>query len=198
MDAPPKASAADRLLVEGFLAGKPESLQQLDRWVRPVVDNRNWGLSYQREDILQEVRKRLFENLATGRFLGDSSLKTYAVQVARYTCIEFLRGKIRAAALDVETFEIRDPRPDPEQDLAAAENEERARRALASLPDGCRELFDMVFNQKLPYSEIARRLGVAPGTVKSRAWRCRELLMRRVSAPVAASAARKREGSESI
>jgi RNA polymerase sigma-70 factor (ECF subfamily) len=183
MDVQPRFSAEDTLLVEGFLAGRPEVVQKVDRWVRAVVDNRNWGLSYQREDILQEVRKRLFENLVNRRFQGDSSLKTYAVQVARYTCIEFLRGKIRAAALDVEGFEFQDSRPNPEQDLAATENEERAARALAALPDGCRELFEMIFNQKLPYPEIARRLGVAPGTVKSRAWRCRDLLMKLVKEP---------------
>lgn len=173
---------SDQQLVEGFLEGRPEAVRQIDRWLTLVVDNRNWGLSHQREDILQEVRRRLVENLASSRFKGDSSLKTYAVQIARYTCIEFLRSKIRTAAVDVETIELRDPSPNPEQELAANEDHARALRALAALPEGCRELFEMIFRERLPYQEISERLQIAPGTVKSRAWRCREALMKKLKA----------------
>jgi RNA polymerase sigma-70 factor (ECF subfamily) len=111
---------------------------------------------------------------------AGSTLKTYVVQIAKYTCIEFLRKKIRFSAVDLDSIDLADANPGPEQEVAAAERQEQAAKALAQLPEGCRQLFEMIFEHKLPYQEISRRLGVAEGTVKSRAWRCRELLMKRL------------------
>jgi len=69
-----------------------------------------------------------------------------------------------------------DNRPGPEQTLASAEWTREASAALARLPASCRELFELIFVEHLPYDEIAEKLGVAEGTVKSRTWRCREQL----------------------
>jgi RNA polymerase sigma-70 factor (ECF subfamily) len=163
-------------LVKEYTEGVPEAYARVGRWIRTVVDNRHWGLTHQREDIIQEVHKRLFANLAGGRFRADSSLKTYASQIAKYTCIEFLRQKIRVNAVDLESVELRDLSPGPEQRLQSSEWIQFATEALASLPEGCRQLFEMAFVQRLSYQDIARKLGIAEGTVKSRTWRCRDTL----------------------
>jgi RNA polymerase sigma-70 factor (ECF subfamily) len=62
--------------------------------------------------------------------------------------------------------------------LDQAQRRELARAALARLPDECRELFELIFVSELSYQDIAQKLGIAPGTVKSRAFRCRESLSR--------------------
>jgi RNA polymerase sigma-70 factor (ECF subfamily) len=170
------STLSDELLIQGYIDGDATAYRDVSRWIRAVVDSRHWGLQHQREDMIQEVHKRLFENLSRERFRAGSSLKTYVTQVSKYTCIEFLRKKIRARAVDIDSMELRDKGPGPEQELAAAEWTEKAAGAVASLPGNCRELFEMIFIERLPYQQIGRRLGVAEGTVKSRTWRCREQL----------------------
>jgi len=169
-------SNQDESLMREYVDGRPEAYQEVHRWIEKAVDSRHWGLYQHREDILQDVHKRVFYNLSNDRFHGESALKTYVVQIAKYTCIEFLRKKIRFASVDLDSVDVVDANPGPEQRLVARERKERAAEALSQLPQGCRQLFEMIFRDRIPYQEISRRLGVAEGTVKSRAWRCRELL----------------------
>jgi RNA polymerase sigma-70 factor (ECF subfamily) len=170
------SSQSDEQIIKGYVEGTTTAYHEVNRWIQAVVDSRHWGLGYQREDILQEVHKRLFENLSQNRFRAGSSLKTYVFQISKYTCIEFLRRKIRSSSVDVDLMGLRDNTPGPEQELASAEWTEKATEAVASLPENCRKLFEMIFIESLPYQEIGRKLGVAEGTVKSRTWRCREQL----------------------
>ena len=78
--------------------------------------------------------------------------------------------------MDLDSIDLVDANPGPEQVIAAVERKEQAAEVLAQLPEGCRQLFEMIFRDQIPYQEISRRLGVAEGTIKSRAWRCRDLL----------------------
>lgn len=171
-------TSPDESLIKEYIEGSPKAHALVNRWIRGVVDNRHWGLSHLRDDIIQEVHRRLFENLAGGLFGARSSVKTYAIQIAKYTCIEFLRQKVRARLIDLDSVELYDPSPGPERRLAASEWTDQAAAVVAVLPPGCRQLFDMIFEENLPYQEIAKRLGIAEGTVKSRAWRCRENLLK--------------------
>lgn len=170
------ATASDLEIASGYVAGRADAVHTVDRWIRAVVRSRHWGLDDDQEDILQDTRRRLFENLVRERFRGDSSLKTYVIQIAKHVCIEFLRKRIRVRADDIDGLDLQDEGPDPEQELEARERERLAREALGQVPPRCRELFEMIFSERLPYDEIALRLGVAPGTVKSRASRCRAAL----------------------
>jgi len=173
-------SNQDESLIRDYIDGRPEAYREVNRWIERAVGSRHWGLHQQREDILQEVHQRLFSNLTGGKFRGSSALKTYVLQITKYTCIEFLRKKIRFSAVDLDSIDLPDANPSPEQEAAAAEREEQAAEVLTQLPKGCRQLFEMIFEHKIPYQEISRRLGVAEGTVKSRAWRCRDWLMKRL------------------
>lgn len=130
------------------------------------------------DDILQEVRRRLYENLLHQRFQRGSSLKTYVSQMAKYVCIEFLRRRNRTRKSDLDLATIPDPSENPEGALDEVQRRELARSALAMLPEECRKLFELIFVSELTYQEIAKRLGIAAGTVKSRAFRCRESLSR--------------------
>ena len=184
-------SNQDESLIQEYVAGRPEAYREVHRFER-AVDSRHWGLYQQQEDILQEVHQRLFSNLSEGRFRGKSALRTYVAQIAKYTCIEFLRKKIRFNAVDLDSIDLADANPGPEQIVAVAEKKEQAAEALAQLPEGCRQLFEMIFQDKIPYQEISRRLGVAEGTVKSRAWRCRDLLKERLGTKLSSHEGRRR------
>jgi RNA polymerase sigma-70 factor (ECF subfamily) len=49
-------------------------------------------------------------------------------------------------------------------------------RAVATLPDGAREVVLLHYFEGFPCAEIAERLGVVEGTVKSQLHRARQLL----------------------
>jgi RNA polymerase sigma-70 factor (ECF subfamily) len=161
-------------LIEEYTSGVTRAHSEIDRWIRTVVDIRHWGLSHVRDDIIQEVHKRLFINLSEGRYQARSSLKTYVAQITKYTCIEFLRQKIRRRKVDLESVELRDTSPNPDERLRSSEWIREATEALGNLPENCRQLFHMIFTRQLSYQDVARELGIAEGTVKSRVWRCRE------------------------
>jgi RNA polymerase sigma-70 factor (ECF subfamily) len=167
---------SDDRLIKGYIEGDSTAYRHISLWIQAVVDSRHWGLGYQREDILQEVHKRVFENLSRGRFRAGSTLKTYIFHISKYTCIEFLRRKIRASAVDIDSVDLRDSSPGPEQKAVTTEWTEMAVEAVSSLSERCRELFEMIFTEHLSYQTIGRKLGIAEGTVKSRTWRCREHL----------------------
>lgn len=171
-------SEADRAIIKAYKSGEPDAFRTVDRWISIVVHSNHWGLQDYREDILQEVRRRLYQNLIQDRFRGGSALKTYVVQISKYVCIEYLRRKIRQQAGSLESVSLMDPEPNPLKKLEISEKAEIVNQAISQLPPHCRELFELIFHQELPYSEISERLGVAEGTVKSRAWRCRDNLFK--------------------
>ena len=48
------------------------------------------------------------------------------------------------------------------------------KQILLLVPAVCRQLWRMAYVETLGYAEIARRIDVPPGTVKSRMWYCRK------------------------
>ncbi len=172
------ADGSDEEIIQGYLDGNPSAHRNIDRWIRPLVSSRHWGLRDDIDDILQEVRRRLYENLLHDRFHRGSSLRTYVSQMAKYVCIEFLRRRNRTRRSDLDLATVADPSDNPEEELEQVQRRELARSALARIPEECRKLFELIFVSELSYQDIAQKLGVAPGTVKSRAFRCRESLSR--------------------
>lgn len=80
------------------------------------------------------------------------------------------------------TPEISDPRADANQDLLRREQIARVRRAVLALPPVYREAVVLCDLQELSYDEAAHSLGCAPGTLRSRLHRGREMLAERLRA----------------
>ena len=60
------------------------------------------------------------------------------------------------------------------------ERTERLQKALRSLPEHHRELCDMYYAKQRSFDEIARETGLAIGTIKSRLFRARESMQRKL------------------
>lgn len=60
------------------------------------------------------------------------------------------------------------------------ERSERLKKALLSLPAHHRELCELYYAQRHPFEEIARETGLAIGTIKSRLFRARESMQRKL------------------
>lgn len=157
--------------VEAFLAGRPSAVQAVTDAVAGAVGRFRLGADLH-EELVQESLGRILLNLTRMRFRGEASLRTYASNVAKYTCLEHFRRSNAGARPD---------RPDasgptPEELYLRAEEHGRNLRAFAALSSECRELFTLIFVDRLAYREIAERLAVSVGAIKSRVHRCRERL----------------------
>src|SRR5207244_3763806 len=69
---------------------------------------------------------------------------------------------------------------DPRQDLEQRERNARFERAIASLPPKHRSVLALREIQGLSYDEIAQNLGIARGTVMSRLFHARRLLVQKL------------------
>ena len=114
------------------------------------------------EDITQAVFLKVWsapERFEEGNFGG------WIARVARNQALDFVRGKSRT-----ET-ELSEAMPDSdllEERVFSAIDAETVRRALAQLPPEQREPIELGFFGGITHAEIARRLGIPLGTIKTR------------------------------
>lgn len=140
------------------------------------------------EDVAQDVFVKLFEEIRSFRF--QCSFGHWLFRVGRNAAIDRIRHEKlrRAASLDKENPEglslkdqLADPAPLPS---AKAENDERASwvgRELSRLPKYARTVLVLREWEDLNYQEISEKLRVSIGTVKSRIFRGRRMLARRLA-----------------
>ncbi len=164
----------DKSVIRGYLRGDPDASVRIDFWIFSVIRNPRWGFGSDLEDMHQRVRLRLL--MCLKNFEGRSSLKTYVCRVAIYTCTDEVRRRRRLKehlSLD-DTWDIPDQGPTA-LDLIEADERRRLLSKLVSMatPE-CRDLWKMIYLDEMPFGRIAKTVGVRPGTIKSRAARCRE------------------------
>lgn len=73
-------------------------------------------------------------------------------------------------------FDPADPSPGTEDQVIAADEHRRLREAIAQLPEDQREALVLTQLERVSYEEVAVRLGVSEGTVKSRVNRAKARL----------------------
>ena len=175
----------DADLLAAHVAGDPDAFGELfgrhrDRlW---AVALRTLGNPEDAADGLQDAMVAAFRR--AGSFRGDSAVTTWLHRVVVNACLDRARAaKVRAAdALpddldDTGRGSVLTSAPDDPQ----AEAEASARRrtvlaALATLPPDQRAALVLVDMEGYPVAEVARILGCAEGTVKSRCSRGRARL----------------------
>lgn len=129
------------------------------------------------DDVTQDTFIRAWRTLP--RFRGDSSARTWLLAIARHTCIDAVRCRIRrrrlAGRLEEQELLRRGSVESPETSVAAWD-------LVKGLRPPNREAF--VLTQALGYSyqEAADICGVPVGTIRSRVARAREDLVTRLRA----------------
>jgi RNA polymerase sigma-70 factor (ECF subfamily) len=137
----------------------------------------------QMEDIAQDVFLKIFRSIE--RFDVERGVKfsTWAFTFARNHCLDILK-KRRLPTFSLTVNEgnenaggqrpLEDERSfGPEQMATSHEVGSRIDAALAGINREQREVFEMRERQGMEYRDIAARMGVAEGTVKSRLHRAR-------------------------
>lgn len=119
------------------------------------------------EDIVQDVFVSVWrkaEQYAPER----GTVSGWIFTIARNVRIDRLRRRSSQPYEDVAAIELADDSADAEQELDAAQRAELVARAVVELPDDQRQVIELSYVYDLAQSEIAKRLSLPLGTVKSR------------------------------
>ena len=128
------------------------------------------------EDATQEVFLKVLRQ--AGSYDGRAAFSTWLYRLTRNTCLDAARAAGRRP-VTAELSQLPDPAGvDP---MAARDDADVLRRAMAELPPGERDAISAVGLYEMTYAEAAEVLGVAVGTVKSRVFRARRALVEALS-----------------
>lgn len=131
------------------------------------------------EDVVQEACLRAYRSIDG---LRGSDARAWILAIVRNACYSLLaRNRRRPVALEDETSEIPDTRPDPEMLQLGKVDRAQLRRALEELPEEFREAIILRDIEGLSYKEIGAVAGVPIGTVMSRLSRARRRLEQSLS-----------------
>lgn len=128
---------------------------------------RKGASSEQAEDLVQETMIAVWSKAAL--YVHDrGSVSTWIFTIARNLRIDRLRRERSSQYSDIDDYDA--PSDDVGQDevLGRLQEDSAVAKALAQIPAEQRELLILSYVEDLPQSEIATRLQIPLGTVKSR------------------------------
>jgi len=122
----------------------------------------------QAEEVTQEVFVEIWKQ-ATRFDAERGSVRPWAVTIAHRRAVDRVRSEQshRERQVNVGAAAVEHP-SSPEEDAVEAEDRQRARAAMATLPAAQREALELAFYDGLTHVQISEQLGVALGTVKTR------------------------------
>ncbi len=185
-DEPPTTPDAIETLIQRCLQGDQQAWDLIVRqyWRRVFnVAYKFVGRHEEAEDLAQDIFLKVFRSLDT--FDRRANFQTWLISVSRNLCIDHYRSvRKERETMDrgVDTSELSPVSPG-DGPIAALEQRDRVtllRQALAALPETLRTAVVMRDIQELSYQEIADRLRLPEGTVKSRINRGRTELTRQI------------------
>jgi RNA polymerase sigma-70 factor (ECF subfamily) len=181
----PLASVSDEL-IERCLNGDQAAWEEVVRLYRRKVFNIAYkfvGRHDLAEDLTQEIFLKLYKSLDT--FDRRANFQTWLISVARNLCIDYYRSARKereAINREIDPADLTPVSTDVSVD-SRLEHRDRVRllrQALDRLPPALRTAVMLRDIHELSYQEIADRLRLPEGTVKSRINRGRTELARQI------------------
>lgn len=130
-------------------------------------------------DIVHDVFLQVWRE--AGSFRGLSKVSTWVFSMANRKVIDVYRRDKRLVFGD-EMPERIDESPDGEACVLASERSEAVRHCLQTLSPNHRAVISLTFGEDLNYAEVAEIVGIPEGTVKSRVFHAKQLMLRCLSA----------------
>ncbi|HOT36533.1 MAG TPA: RNA polymerase sigma factor [Candidatus Latescibacteria bacterium] len=170
-------AASDQEIVSGVLGGNTDDFEGLVVRYRRQVFRIALRVTRDRDnaaDVAQEAFVRAF--VALKQYDANRPFGAWISRITLNTALTLCSSRKkqgderRTATLDNSNA------ADAFSTVARTEFETAVRAAIAGLPDGIRETFELRAYADLSYDEIAHELGVPRGTVMSRLARARERL----------------------
>jgi RNA polymerase sigma factor (sigma-70 family) len=145
------------------------------------------GSAPEAEDVVQDAVCRALTYLPSFR---GTNARAWLLQIVRNAAYASLKQRQRVLFVPIAdephgddeqgcaAKELTDPGDDPEAVLAKAQEGKRLDRLLAELPAELRECIILRELEELSYKDIAQITDMPIGTVMSRLWRARRLLVK--------------------
>jgi len=185
-DPPLEPADSTDALIEACLQGDQSAWNAIVSRYRRKVFNVAYtfvGRHDEAEDLTQDIFLKVFKALRT--FDRRANFTTWIISVSRNLCIDHYRRVRKEREVVDRRVDASELTPvaggvDAFARLDRFDRRALLREALAALPETLRTAVAMRDLQELPYQEIARRLDLPDGTVKSRINRGRHELARQV------------------
>jgi RNA polymerase sigma-70 factor (ECF subfamily) len=179
-------------LVSAAQSGDLHAFVELARRYGPSLKRRIRGIVRHREDaedILQDTLVDAFSHLA--RFRAKSTFRAWIMTIATNNSLMLLRrrrnhaetelGLIMEDGIALETLAVSDPAPNPEQMYESRQASRWVAQAVSELPVGLRVLIQRCQRDESTLADAAKALGITESAAKSRLYRARNVLRRRLS-----------------
>jgi RNA polymerase sigma factor (sigma-70 family) len=131
-------------------------------------------------DVFQAVWTELYQEL--GKLRSPGALRSWLVTVAAHKCYHATRKSRRMESVAETEADLPDQRALIEEVREQLEREQMLRQATSELPARCQEIIRLLFynDPPLPYADLARRLGLAEGSIGFIRGRCLQRLRKQL------------------
>lgn len=129
---------------------------------------------FEASDVLHDVFLEIWRGAA--KFEGRSTVKTWAFGIAYRKVIDVFRKSTRVDVTD-DVPEMEDVDPTAEACLLSAERNEHLKHCLGTLSSDHRSAVELAFFEDLGYREIAEIVDAPEGTIKTRVFHAKKLLL---------------------
>lgn len=126
-------------------------------------------------DVVHDTMLEVWRSAS--KYSGKSSVKSWMFAIARNKLVDRFRKSARLSLTD-NIPEPPDDAPNPEAIAISLEEAERVRTCLEGLKEDHRTAIRLAFYEDLSYDEISEVEEVPVGTIKTRIFHAKKLLMR--------------------
>lgn len=162
----------DRELLQAIARQDADALVALfDRYNRLAfgLAYRILGDAFVAEEVVQDAFMSIWRNAASYD-LSRGTVRTWLLTIVRNRAIDQLRGRFGRSQSDIDLDTVAPilAAPDLWDDVLTEIQAVDVRAALKGLPEEQRVAIELAYFEGLTHAEIAERLGIPLGTVKSR------------------------------
>lgn len=148
--------------------------------VRSVIRNMLWASN---EDVEQEVYLKTWKSLLGRNDLRN--LKSWIAVITKNVCRDYKKSAAEKICsqqcTDDVLAELQDSSANSEEILIAKRRQEFVLKAVDDLPRKMRQVVYLYDFEQMSYAEVAKKLRISEGTVKSRLFYAREILKEKLS-----------------
>ena len=132
-----------------------------------LIDNQE-----EAEDIVQDVLAHFWNSRHSVKI--TTSVKSYLFTAVKYRSVNYLKHRILERDHNPYVVEFLENMASEEYMEEGSEQVEKARKALAALPEHCRLVFTKTVLEGKSYKEIASELNISVNTVKSQVYKAHQ------------------------
>ena len=132
------------------------------------------------DDLLQETFIKVYINIH--RYNPAYTFGQWVYTIARNTFVDFIRRRQEDLPIDDKFTAPPSNNPTPEENIIRKQQRTQIERYLQAMPPRYRQLIVMRFFEEYSYEEIAMKLELPLGTVKTQIHRAREQMCRLIAA----------------